>query len=183
MISLIRIKSMKDLLTLVIPLAGMLLTTYLMLQHFHNKSIEQNDSKIKSDKNNKFFPLQIQAYERIILFLERIDPSNMLIRTHKSGMTIESLHMALLKIIREEYTHNMSQQVFIDPNSWQILLNAKDETVQLINVAKNSLQSTSSSLDYSAKIFELIASKNISSAQSARNKIVKEFQESLKSNS
>ena len=63
---------MKDLLTLVIPLAGMLLTTYLMLQHFHNKSIEQNDSKIKSDKNNKFFPLQIQAYERIILFLERI---------------------------------------------------------------------------------------------------------------
>ena len=74
--------------------------------------------------SNKFFPLQIQAYERIILFLERIDPSNMLIRTHKSGMTIESLHMALLKIIREEYTHNMSQQVFIDPNSWQILLNA-----------------------------------------------------------
>ena len=39
MISLIRIKTMKDLLTLVIPLAGMLLTTYLMLQHFHNKSI------------------------------------------------------------------------------------------------------------------------------------------------
>ena len=80
---------MKELLTLVIPLAGMLLTTYLMLQHFHNKSIEQIDSKIRSDKNNKFFPLQIQAYERIILFLERIDPSNMLIRTHKSGMTIE----------------------------------------------------------------------------------------------
>ena len=91
--------------------------------------------------------------------------------------------MALLKIIREEYTHNMSQQVFIDPKSWQILLNAKDETVQLINVAKNSLKSTSSSLDYSAKIFELIASKNINPAQSARNKIVKEFQESLKFNS
>ena len=107
----------------------------------------------------------------------------MLIRTHKSGMTIESLHMALLKIIREEYTHNMSQQIFIDPKSWQILLNSKDETVQLINVAKNSLKSTSSSLDYSAKIFELIASKNINPAQSARNKIVKEFQESLKFNS
>jgi hypothetical protein len=91
--------------------------------------------------------------------------------------------MALLKIIREEYTHNMSQQIFIDPKSWQILLNSKDETVQLINVAKNSLKSTSSSLDYSAKIFELIASKNINPAQSARNKIVKEFQESLKFNS
>jgi hypothetical protein len=77
----------------------------------------------------------------------------------------------------------MSQQIFIDPKSWQILLNSKDETVQLINVAKNSLKSTSSSLDYSAKIFELIASKNINPAQSARNKIVKEFQESLKFNS
>jgi hypothetical protein len=48
---------MKDVLILVIPLAGMLLTTYLMLQHFHNKSIEQMIQRINSDKNKKFFPL------------------------------------------------------------------------------------------------------------------------------
>jgi hypothetical protein len=73
----------------------------------------------------------------------------------------------------------MSQQIFIDPKSWQILLNAKDETVQLINVAKNSLDNKASSLDLSAKIFELIASKKVSPTQKARNSIIIQFQKGM----
>ena len=77
---------MKDVLILSIPLAGILIATYLMLQHFHNKSINENEKEIDIQKTKTFFPLKIQAYERVILFLERIDPNNMIIRTHKSGM-------------------------------------------------------------------------------------------------
>ena len=171
---------MKEVLILVIPLATMLLVTYIMLQHFYKKQEGESKLKITADKNTTFFPLQIQGYERIILFLERIDPSNMVIRTHKSGMDASSLHRELLKIIRDEYTHNMSQQIYIKPESWKILLSAKEETIQIINIAKNSLNKKASSLDLSAKIFELIASKKISPTQKARNSIIKEFQNSLK---
>ena len=171
---------MKEVLILVIPLATMLLVIYIMLQHFYKKQEGESKLKITADKNTTFFPLQIQGYERIILFLERIDPSNMVIRTHKSGMDASSLHRELLKIIRDEYTHNMSQQIYIEPESWKILLSAKEETIQIINIAKNSLDIKASSLDLSAKIFELIASKKISPTQKARNSIIKEFQNSLK---
>ena len=171
---------MKDVLILSIPLAGILVATYLMLQHFHNKSTKDNENEIDIQKTKIFFPLQIQAYERVILFLERIDPNNMIIRTHKNGMNAISLHRELLKIVREEYTHNMSQQVYIDPKSWKTVLNAKDETIQILNVAINNLSADSSGLDLSAKIFESIASKKISPTENARNLIVKEFQTTIK---
>ena len=67
---------MKDVLILSIPLAGMLLITYLMLQHFYNKSVNEKDKENNIQKIKTFFPLKIQAYERAILFLERIDPDN-----------------------------------------------------------------------------------------------------------
>ena len=89
---------MKDILILSIPLAGTLIATYLMLQHFHNKSIHENEKEIDIQKTKTFFPFQIQAYERVILFLERIDPNNMIIRTHKNGMNAITLHRKLLKI-------------------------------------------------------------------------------------
>ena len=171
---------MKDVLILSIPLAGILIATYLMLQHFHNKSINENEKEIDIQKTKTFFPLKIQAYERVILFLERIDPNNMIIRTHENGMNALTLHRELLKIVRDEYTHNMSQQVYIDPKSWKIVLNAKDETIQILNVALNNMSTESSGLDLSAKIFESIASKKISPTENARNSIVKEFQTTIK---
>jgi hypothetical protein len=171
---------MKDVLILSIPLAGILVATYMMLQHFHNKNIHENEKEIDIQKTKTFFPLQIQAYERVILFLERIDPNNMIIRTHKSGMNAITLHRELLKIVREEYTHNMSQQVYIHPKSWKTVLNAKDETIQILNVAINNLSADSSGLDLSAKIFESIASKKISPTENARNSIVNELQTTIK---
>ena len=167
---------MKDVLILSIPLAGMLLITYLMLQHFYNKSVNEKDKENNIQKIKTFFPLKIQAYERAILFLERIDPNNMIIRTHKSGMKASDLHRELLKIIREEYTHNMSQQIYINQESWKTLLNAKDETIQIINMSVNQ---KSSGIDLSAKIFEHIGKNKISPTESARNSIVKEFQRSV----
>lgn len=171
---------MKDVLILSIPIAGILVATYLMLQHFQNKSAFEREKEIDIQKTKTFFPLQIQAYERVILFLERIDPNNMIIRTHKNGMNAITLHRELLKIVREEYTHNMSQQIYIHPKSWKTVLNAKDETIQILNVAVNNLSADSSGLDLSAKIFESIASKKNSPTENARNSIVKEFQTTIK---
>ena len=171
---------MKDVLILTMPLAGILVATYLVLQHFHNKSIKEDEKDIDIQKTKTFFPLKIQAYERVTLFLERIDPNNMIIRTHKNGMNAITLHRELLKIVREEYTHNMSQQIYIHPKSWKTVLNAKDETIQILNVAINNMSKDSSALDLSAKIFESIAYKRISPTEYARNSIVKEFQTTIK---
>ncbi len=170
---------MKDAVILLIPLAGMLLITYLMLQHFFNKTIKENEKELNSFKLEKIIPLKMQAYERAILFLERIDPNNMIIRVHKSNMSATTLHVELLKIIRDEYTHNMSQQIYISPKSWNELIKGKEETIKLINNSINQIDSSSNGIELSAKIFENIASKKMSPSERARNIITKEFQKSM----
>ena len=172
---------MKDAIILLIPLAGMLLITYLLLQHFFNKTLKENQKELIALKNEKILPLKMQAYERAILFLERIDPSNMVIRVHKNGMNAPSLHVALLKIIREEYTHNMSQQIYISPKSWKELIKGKEETIQLINNSINQLDDKSNGIQLSSKIFENIAHIKASPSEKARNAIIREFQKSMNS--
>jgi len=172
-------KTMKEVLILGLPLAGMLLITYFLLQHFFNKSLKENQKELLALKSKVTLPLKMQAYERAILFLERIDPSNMIIRAHKNGMTAAALHVELLKIIREEYTHNMSQQIYISPNSWKELIKGKEETIQLINTSINQINENANGIELSAKIFERVAQNKVSPTEKARNSIIKEFQRSM----
>ena len=170
---------MKEVLILIVPLAGMLLITYFLLQHFFNKAMKENEKELITYKNKTLLPLKMQAYERAILFLERIDPSNMIIRAHKNGMKASQLHVELLKIIREEYTHNMSQQIYISPKSWNELIKGKEETIQLINTSINQQNQNSNAIELSAKIFENIAQIKLSPSEKARKLIIKEFQNSM----
>ena len=130
---------MKDVLILLIPLAGMLLITYLLLQHFFNKQLKESEKELINQKAKSYLPLKIQAYERAILFLERIDPNNLIIRIHKPTMNASNLHLEILKQIREEYNHNMSQQIYISPKSWAELIKGKKKpfklpTLHLVNL-------------------------------------------------
>ena len=148
---------MKDAIILLIPLAGMLLITYLLLQHFFNKQLKENEKELINYKTKTYLPLKIQAYERAILFLERIDPNNLIIRIHKPSMNAAKLHLEILKQIREEYNHNMSQQIYISPKSWAELIKGKEETVQIANTALGQLKDDANAVALSTKIFEIIS--------------------------
>ena len=130
---------MKEILIIALPITGMLVISYLLLKHYLDKEIAEKNKNIVSLKNKEYLPLKMQAYERAILFLERIDPNNLVMRVFKNGMSSKTLHGELIKTIRDEYTHNMSQQIYISIKSWKELKEAKEETVQCINMAMNSI--------------------------------------------
>ena len=167
---------MKEVLILGLPLAGMLLITYFLLQHFFNKSLKENQKELLALKSKVTLPLKMQAYERAILFLERIDPNNLVMRVFKNGMSSKALHSELIKTIRDEYTHNMSQQIYISIKSWKELKEAKEETVQCINMAMNSIADNGTTVDLSSKIFELISKKKETPSEIALKKIKIDFQ-------
>ena len=170
---------MKDAIILLIPLAGMLLLTYLLLQHFFNKQLKENDKELINHKAKTYLALKIQANERAILFLERIDPNNLIIRIHKPSMNAAKLHLEILKQIREEYNHNMSQQIYISPKSWAELIKGKEETIQIANTALGQLKNDANSIELSTKIFEIIAKLPNNPAANARKLIINEFQRSV----
>jgi hypothetical protein len=85
------------------------------------------------NKEKFLSPLRLQAYERIIVFLERIHPFSLCQRVYQPNMLLPELQLELIKTIRVEYEYNLSQQMYINTEPWQMVTTAKEETIKLIN--------------------------------------------------
>lgn len=80
-------------------------------------------------------PLRLQAYERMALFLERITPSKLLIRVTPASSNKENYESLLIQSIEQEFEHNLSQQIYLSDECWNIITAAKNATIQLIRKA------------------------------------------------
>jgi len=113
------------------------------------------------NENKKlFFPMQVDAYQRIVLFLERISPNNLIMRLNNPALPARVFQQMLLDNIRNEYEHNLAQQIFVSADAWHLAKNSKDETIKIINMAATNLGPTAMCLDLSRAIFEITAQLN-----------------------
>ncbi|MEM6763962.1 MAG: hypothetical protein AAF824_00795 [Bacteroidota bacterium] len=94
---------------------------------------------IRNEILKQHLPLKITAYERATLFLERISPENLLPRMNASGKSVGEYRMELIQEIREEFEHNMAQQIYISNTGWMALIRAKEEILTVINQAAQGL--------------------------------------------
>ena len=102
---------------------------FLLYNYFLNRHF--GFAKIKSQQEIAF-PLRLQAYERMALFLERIKPENMFTRLNFNDLTIESLQIAVISDIKNELNHNIAQQIYIEQDTWErIVLVAKTTSSDL----------------------------------------------------
>ena len=132
----------------------------LMAKEFFKKEQSQLALKyhndLKAKKMDLLLPNQVEAYQRALLLMERIHPNNIIMRTVTPGVPAHLYQAELLKAIREEFDHNVAQQVFIRPESWNVVEQAKNETVKIINVAANSMPDGAFSTDLATRIFEMV---------------------------
>lgn len=133
-----------EILKITIPSVVVFLTTYFLVKRYfeseEKKVFVENKVPVTNDSSDKILPSRIQAYERLVLYLERINPNNLIMRVHKPGNRATTMHGDLLRAIRDEYDHNMSQQIFVSSEAWKLVKTAKDETVQLINFSMEKLK-------------------------------------------
>lgn len=147
-----------------LPLIAVVIVVYIMLKKNTEKELKAialNNRKAPVDNTatellKLTLPTKLQAYERIVMFLERIAPSSLVMRVHKAGMSAKLLHADLLKAIREEFEHNMSQQIYISENAWTLTKQAKEETIKIINMATSKMEDDASGIDLSKAIFEMM---------------------------
>ena len=104
-----------------------------------------------------FFPLQVDAAQRLVLFLERIAPNNMVMRLQNPGLPARAFQQKLLENIRSEFEHNLAQQIFVSTEAWARVVNSKEETVKIINMAATKLEPTALAGNLSQGIFEITA--------------------------
>ncbi len=143
-----------EILKYTLPALVVFATAYVMFQGF----LRQEENRVRkeiSDRNRKtVLPIRLQAYERLALLLERISPESIVMRVNKPGMTAKQLHSELLTSIRTEFDHNMSQQVYISNEAWDLIISARGKVINLINTAADKVKDEATALTLSQKIFE-----------------------------
>lgn len=165
-----------EILKYTVPAMVVALLTIFLVRSFINES----DSRRKAEqllKNHEItIPLRLQAYERVMLFLERISIDSLLIRHNQAGISSRQMHTEMLAAIRNEYEHNLSQQVYISAKAWENVKSARAQIIKVINTAAEKVNPNSTALDLSKKIIEEIGGYDKSPTQSAIDFIKNEIQ-------
>jgi hypothetical protein len=152
-----------ELLKYTIPSLVVLATAYYLLKMFLDKETEKTQMQMRLDVQKISLPIRMQAYERLVLLLERIEPAGLLVRTNLPGMNASQLQSALIQSIRSEFEHNLSQQLYISTKAWEMVRNAREETIKRINTAAMKLTPKATSTDLAS----LILINDIEADQSA----------------
>lgn len=156
-----------------------LYAVYLLIRSFLQKEIDIKKLEVRGRSIETVLPNRMQAYERIALFLERISPQNLLIRLSSPGMTAREFHQLLLGEIRNEYNHNVSQQIYMSENVWNLVKNAKEDLIVSINDSASEMKTEATSLDLSKKIFEKSVNKTVDPIAHALSELKKEIQQTF----
>lgn len=159
---------MNDFLSIILALAPYLIISFVLIYLFHEamRFIKARDEKLMHVKmaaaqsaggggqSDSVVALELQAAERFALYLERISPDRLVMRLHQNGMTAKMLQSEMLRSIREEFDHNLSQQIYISEGAWELIKGAKEEMVKFISAMGEAMNEKSTGLDLSRKIFE-----------------------------
>ena len=88
--------------------------------------------------------LKLQAYERLILFANRIAIPHLVSRLQQDGKSSSSLsstdqQLLLVATIKEEFEHNVTQQLYVSKTAWDAITNFKEKNILLIHQAAATL--------------------------------------------
>ncbi|TND07147.1 MAG: hypothetical protein FD123_3292 [Bacteroidetes bacterium] len=144
-----------DLLKILLPAGIVFVTCYFVVKHFLDTETKRRLAEIRLANQNVITPVRLQAYERISIFLERVNPNSLVPRVHKQGMSARLLQSELTRVIRQEFDHNLSQQIYMSNHAWEMVKTAKEEITKLINIAATKLPDTATGADLSQMIIQI----------------------------
>ncbi len=125
-------ETLLEIVKITVPALVVFLTVYILMKYHYMKVYTMEKMKLKNENSNRTLPLRLQAYERLALFCERISPENMLLRFRKDATTGKDLEQLLILAIKQEYDHNLTQQIYVSESLWSIIEICKNQVIELI---------------------------------------------------
>jgi hypothetical protein len=168
-----------DLGKILLPAALALYAMYLVVRSFVQKELDAKRLEVRAKSIETVLPNRLHAYERICLFLERISPNSLILRLNNGQYSAREFQQLLLNEIREEYNHNVSQQVYMSEEVWTLVKTAKEELIMTINDASSSLDDKATSIDLAKKIFEKMMGKEVDPIQHALLQLKSEIRQTF----
>ncbi len=143
-----------EILKYTLPAIIVLIASLLVLKQMIKNDQSRRNYEILSKNQQVTIPIRLQAYERLTLLLERISPESLIMRLTKPDMNAKQLQTEILSAIRSEFDHNVSQQIYISPQAWELIKNARSTIVQIVNSCGNRIKPDSSAFILSKMILE-----------------------------
>ena len=101
-------------------------------------------------------PLQLQAYERLVVLTERISLPNLISRVSTAGLSSREMQLLLNESIKQEYEYNASQQIYVSPVAWEAVRNLKEQNMLIINQVGGTLPAEASGKDLNKLLLEFM---------------------------
>jgi hypothetical protein len=151
---------------------ALIVATIAMLVSFYTFYIANEQRKKSHAQADNFTsrPLQLQAYERLVMLAERIAIPNLVSRANQPGLNAKQMHLLLLESIKQEYEYNTTQQIYVSPTAWEAIRNLKEQNMLIINQVGATLPAEASGLDMNRRLLEFI----MNSKKGALHEIVME---------
>lgn len=144
-----------EIMRIILPATVVFIAAFFTQKHFFENEQQRRDHDLKKAGQSLLTPLRLQAYERIVIFLERIHPNTMVVRVNKHGFSAHQFHLELIKTIKSEYEHNLSQQIYVSYAAWELVKNAKEEITKLINIAATKVAQDSPSNELAMTVLNI----------------------------
>jgi superfamily I DNA and RNA helicase len=148
--------ALTDLLKISIPALIVFLTAWVLIRNMIRNDQDKRKQELILQNSRTVTPIKLQAYERVVLFLERISLESLLVRVSSTDMTASQLHTTLLNTIRSEFEHNLSQQIYMSQQAWEVVRNARSNMIKIINSEAEKMPANSTAMDLSKRLLEKI---------------------------
>ena len=94
--------------------------------------MQQPRSTVVNEVPRKGTPQTIQAYERLIILMERIDIHKLVVRVTPISELKQDYATFLIQNIEQEFDFNISQQLYVSEEAWALIETAKQTIIQQI---------------------------------------------------
>ena len=135
--------------SLVLSVIAFLVSAFVFFQMKENRTAAEESVSISR-------PLQLQAYERLVLLCERIALPNLISRLSQPNLSAKEMQVFLVESIKQEFEYNATQQIYVSQPAWEAVRNLRDQNLLLINSISKSLSPDAKASDLNRTIIEAI---------------------------
>jgi hypothetical protein len=138
-----------------VAIAVLLAGTLAYLLWKQRKEVKQTEDKTQNDLPVATKQLQLQAYERLTLLTDRIALPNLVNRVNQPGLSAREMQSLIAQTIRQEFEHNITQQIYVSAEAWDAVKNLKEQNLLIVNQVASFLPENATGLDLNKSLLEL----------------------------
>ncbi len=142
------VTTLLEILKYTLPSIVVLVAAYLIVNRFLTAEFQRKQMAIFNDNLKVTVPMRLQAYERLAIFLNRINPMQLATQFYNSSATVVDVQLGMIQNIRTEFEYNLSQQIYVSFEVWQAVVTAKEQEIAMVNGIASRMPQTASAKDF-----------------------------------